>query len=69
METKPIEKGSVVKYADGYYRVTARFKETVNLGAIFGGHIHHKKVSVFKCEEAHDEWYEKWTQSETYQSM
>jgi hypothetical protein len=72
METtfaKPIIKGSVVKFGDGYYRVTARFKESVNLGAIFGGHIHHKKVPIADVEEAHDEWYALWQKSESYQSM
>lgn len=33
--TIDITKGSVVKYKDGYVRVTAKFKNTVNLGGIF----------------------------------
>jgi hypothetical protein len=66
---KPIEKGSTVKYQDGYYIVTARFSNSVNLGAIFGGYIHHKKVPVYKVQEAYEEWRKSWTESEAYQSM
>lgn len=65
----PIEKTSVVRYKDGYYRVSAKFKNTVNLSGIFSSYIHHKKVPLSEVTEAHDEWYEKWTQSETYKSM
>jgi hypothetical protein len=66
---KPIVKGSVVKYGDGYYRVSARYSRTVNLSGVFTSFVHHKSVPVDQVVEAHDEWYEKWTQSETYQSM
>ncbi len=66
---KPIVKGSVVKYKDGYVRVTARFKDTVNLGGIFNDRIYHKRVPINEVREAYDEWYAQWQQSETYQSM
>lgn len=70
---KPIEKGSIVKYThageSGYYRVTAKFKETVNLGSIFGSQIYHRSVLLGDVTEAHDEWYEQWSQSETYKCM
>ena len=66
---KPIVKGSVVKYKDGFVRVTAKFAKTVNLGGIFNGKIYHRKVPLTEVVEAHDEWYERWTKSETYQSM
>jgi len=64
-----IIKGSVVRYKDGYVRVTAKFKNTVNLGGIFNGKLYHKGVPLSEVVEARDEWYEAWTQSETYQCM
>lgn len=66
---KPIEKGTVVKYATGYLRVTAKFKNSVNLGGIFNGRVYHKHVPLSEVVEAHEEWYAAWQQSETYQSM
>ena len=66
-----INKGSIVKYNDGYVRVTAYFPKSkkVNLGGIFNGKIYHKGVPTYKVEEAYEEWYEKWSQSETYRCM
>jgi hypothetical protein len=66
-----LRKGTIVRYKNGWVRVTAVFEgsQTVNLGGIFNGRIYHKGVSaseVFKDEEA---WHEKWTQSETYKCM
>lgn len=69
MNNNPIVKGSVVKYKDGYQRVTALFKNTANIGGIFNGKIYHKGVPLSELTEAHDEWYKEWQQSETYQSM
>lgn len=66
---QPIEKGSVVKYKDGWCRVTAKFKNTVNLGGIFNEKLYHKGVPLSEVFEDHDAWYEQWTQSETYKSM
>jgi len=78
-----IVKGSVVKHTaksdfsragiktgdTRYYRVTATFKNTANIGGIFNGIIYFKSVPLTELVEAHDEWYDKWQQSETYQSM
>lgn len=64
-----IEKGSTVKWRDGYYRVSAAFKDTVNLAGIFSSAIAAKGVPRSEVTEAHDEWYAKWTESETYKSM
>ena len=71
IKNKPIQKGSIVKYEDGYFRVTAYFSkgQTMNLGSIFGGKIYHRGVSEYDVKEAHDEWYEGWTKSETYMCM
>ncbi len=66
---EPIVKGGTVKYKDGYFRVSALFANTVNLGGIFSARIHHKKVPLSDVTEARDEWYKRWSESETYQSM
>ena len=66
---KEIVKGSIVKYNGGYYRVSARYAHTVNLTGVFTSFIHHRKLPVELVVEAHDEWYEQWTKSETYMSM
>jgi hypothetical protein len=69
MATKPVQKGSVVRYKDGWVRVTAKYKHTVNLGGIFNGKIYHKNVPIGEVFEDHDAWYANWQQSETYMSM
>jgi hypothetical protein len=66
---KAVNKGDVVKYGDGHYRVSAKFKNFVNLCGVFSGHIHHKKVPISQVVEDHDAWYQEWTQSETYRCM
>ncbi len=70
MNEKPeIVKGTVVRYKDGYLRVTARFNKTVNLGGIFSNVTCAKGVPIAEVTEAYDEWYAKWQQSETYKCM
>jgi hypothetical protein len=64
-----INTGSIVKYQGGFYRVTRCTKNAVNLGAVFGGRIYHKGIKKSEVTEAGDEWYEKWSQSETYKCM
>lgn len=64
-----IKKESIVKYKDGYFRVSALFKHTVNLCGVFSSYIHHKKVPLSEVKEAHDEWYKLWQESETYKCM
>ena len=64
-----MEKGTIVKYDGGFYRITRETKNTVNLGAVFGNHVYHKGIQKSEVTEAHDEWYQRWTQSETYMSM
>lgn len=67
--TKPVVKGDVVRYKGGYQRVSAVFKNSVNLAGIFSTRINHKKVPLSEVTEAHDEWYKKWQESETYKCM
>ena len=66
---KPIVKGSTVKYKGGYYRVTRKTRHTFNLGAMFTSHVYHQRVPHAEVVEAYDEWYAKWSASETYKSM
>jgi hypothetical protein len=68
---KLIEKGSVVHYQNGWYRVRSIFlgSKTVNPSGIPSGKIAHKKVPVAGIYEDQDAYLNKWRQSETYQSM
>ena len=65
--------GSIVKYQEGYYRVSADkgygAKRWVNLRSIFGSTVYHKRVPHNEVIEAQEEWFNKWSQSETYMSM
>ena len=64
-----INTGSIVKYQGGFYRVTRCTRKTVNLGSVFGTTIYHKGIEKSNVTEAYDEWYERWTQSESYKCM
>lgn len=65
--------GSIVKYAGGYYRISADRgtgdKRWFNLASIFGTKIYHKQIPATAVVEAHREWSDRWTQSESYQCM
>ena len=65
---KPIVKGSIVRYKDGWCRVSACFKNSVNLCGIFNKVIYHKKIDIKDVTEDYDAWYAAWTKSETYYS-
>lgn len=69
--SKEIKVGSIVsiKGESGYYKVTNYRGGKVNLGAIFGKSIYHKGVPIENVYENGDQWYNKWTQSETYMCM
>jgi hypothetical protein len=68
--TKPIVKGSTVKYKDGYYTVSALNRMTANLKGIFHRErVLHAKVPLTELTEAHEEWYAKWQESDTYKCM
>ena len=67
---KTITKSSIVKYKDGWYRVSALFSKTVNLCGIFNtDKIYYKGVSIDEVIEDEDNWYKNWQQSETYKCM
>ena len=77
--SKQINKGSVVKFVNpdklnkttGYLIVTSLRGGKANLGPIFGNGktIYFKGIPVTDLVECHDEWYDKWTNSETYKCM
>jgi hypothetical protein len=86
LTVNPIVKGSVVRYKhteknatgdplelDGWYRVTAVYKNTVNVGPVFGGRGRFsgikKNIPLSKVYEDEAAWYEAWTKSEAYQCM
>lgn len=68
---KPLEKGTVVHYKDGWMEITATFtgKKTVNLGSIFHGKTKLKGIPVDEVYSDGDAWREVWHQSESYQCM
>ena len=65
--------GSIVKYQGGFYRVSADkgygAYRWVNLKSIFSGKMAHKSIPHNEVIEAQEEWFNKWSQSETYMSM
>ena len=69
--------GNIVKlkerYAEGefkgYYRIRSIRGEYANLTGPFGNHIYHKRIPLLWLHECENEWYAKWSQSETYQCM
>jgi hypothetical protein len=78
LATPKIETGMIVKYTHtsqegrevpGWYRVRRVTKHTCNLGSIFGNTIYHKSIPLDQVKEDQDNWYKKWQQSESYQSM
>jgi hypothetical protein len=66
-----IEVGSIVsiKNESGFYKVTSCRGGKVNLGSVFGKTIYHKGVPAENVYENENEWYKKWSQSETYMCM
>jgi hypothetical protein len=68
----PFYAGQVVKFENGFYRITSIIGKkniTVNLGSIFGSKIYHKRIAVDAVVDAEAEWYQRWSQSESYQCM
>jgi hypothetical protein len=65
--------GSIVRYEDCYYRVSADKgcgdKRWVNLRAIFGNKVYYKQIPANQVVEAEQEWYARWSKSETYMCM
>jgi hypothetical protein len=66
---KEIKKDSIVCYKDGWKRVSARFKNTVNLKSVWGSKTLHKQVPLSEVKEDEEAWYNRWTESEHYKCM
>lgn len=67
---KEIKKGSTVKYNGGFYRVSACFKNTVNLSYIWNSkHVYYKGVPKSEVVEAYQEHMDAWSKSESYRCM
>jgi hypothetical protein len=64
-----IKSGMIVRFDGGWYRVTKATKNTVNLGAVFGGRVYHKGVDITLVQEDEAAWYANWSQSESYMCM
>ncbi|MBU6184758.1 MAG: hypothetical protein KGO98_05815 [Rickettsiales bacterium] len=75
--TQELKKGDVVKLNEnlalteisGYYRITSIRGQYANLGSIFGNTIYHKRMPLAWLVECQNEWYAKWSQSESYMCM
>jgi hypothetical protein len=64
-----LTKGTVVSYTGGWYSVRAVFKNTVNLGPVFGSKTTIKGVPKSEVKPDHDAWYKAFSKSEFYASM
>ena len=70
MENKTeIQKGMIVSYKEGNYRVTSARGGKVNLGSIFGKKIYEKGIPIEEVFENSVAFYEQWSKSETYMCM
>jgi len=68
-----IQKGSIVKFNGRFYRISdARGKgdrRWCNLAGIYGSRVKYKEVPVTAVVEAESEWWDRFTQSDTYRQM
>ena len=65
-----IKKNSIVLYREScWYKVTARFADSVNLGSPWGSKVYHKGVSINDVKEDEAAWYKNFQESETYKCM
>lgn len=69
MNDTTLNKGTIVKYKNGWMEITAVFKNHVNLGHIFYGKTTVKRVPKSEVTPDHDAWYEAWSKSDAYRSM
>ena len=67
--TRPVLKGSIVRYQGGWMKVNARFKHSVNLTTVWGYKTKYKGIPLHEVYEDGAAQYEAWTQSESYQCM
>jgi len=70
---RPITKGCVVRYKDGWQRVTALYKDHCNIGPVWGGRGRFsgiiKNIPLTEVYEDGEAQYEHWAKSEQYAAM
>jgi hypothetical protein len=67
---KEIVRGSIVRYRDGWARVSKKTAAWVNLRPVFSTlTMVAQRVPLDEVYEDRDAWYENWRESETYKSM
>lgn len=66
---KEITKGSIVRYGNGHYRISAIIGITVNLKSVFGSRIYYQRIPAVEVVEDEAAWYKLWQESETYKCM
>lgn len=64
-----MKKGTIVKYRDGWMRVKAVFKDSVNLSSVFGSKTTVKHVPMEEVVPDEAGWNEHWSKSERYMCM
>lgn len=69
MNKRPVLKGSIVRYKDGWMKVSALFKDSVNLTTVWGYKPKYKGIPLSEVYEDGDAQYTAWTKSETYMCM
>ena len=62
-------KSAIVKFEGGFYRVSSHRAGKVNLAGVWGGKIRFKAIPEAAVVEAHDEFYDNWSRSESYMCM
>ena len=62
-------KGAVVKFQDGFYRVSSHRGGKVNLAGVWNGRIYEKGIPEAEVTEAYEEFYDYWSKSESYMCM
>lgn len=62
-------KSAVVKFQEGFYRVTSHRGGKVNLSGVWGGRIIAKGIPEAEVVEAYEEFYDYWSKSESYMCM
>ena len=69
MKNTEIKKGNIVKYNEGFYRVSFATKIKVNLKSVWGNKIYYKGIPKSEVVEAGEEHWEIFSNSETYRCM
>jgi hypothetical protein len=62
-----IQKGNIVQYKNGWYRVSAVYKDgTANLKGVFNNHLYHKRVPMAAMVEDGNGFWAWYQNSDAY---